>query len=332
MKLQVAFVQLPLRFDAARLAAEIAALGDVAWRPHPEGYPGNDALSLIARGGDPADDGVAGPMLPTPHLARLPYMRQVLASFRTVLGRTRLMRLSGHAEVSAHIDSNYYWHDRLRIHVPVVTQPTVRFFCGDAEVHMAAGECWIFDTWRRHRVANDAVESRIHLVADSVGSPAFWQVANQGRAPDRPQPAWQPREVAYDPALDPALTFETTNVPKVMTPWELRAHVDFLCGEAVPGADLRPLIAATNRLMVRWRSNWSAHGDADAGRDEYTAALADYGLELQERVPPIALRNGLDLVKTLRNLVMVPALGGRQKPPAERGEVPIEALAAEARR
>jgi len=41
----------------------------------------------------------------------------LLASFGATLGRTRLMRLSGHSEVSPHVDMGYYWHDRVRIHV-----------------------------------------------------------------------------------------------------------------------------------------------------------------------------------------------------------------------
>ena len=47
MKLGVPFLQLPLQFDAEALAAEVAAIGESAWRPHPAGYPGNDALLLV---------------------------------------------------------------------------------------------------------------------------------------------------------------------------------------------------------------------------------------------------------------------------------------------
>ena len=39
MKMQVPFMQLPLAFDAAALRAEIGAIGESAWRPHPQGYP-----------------------------------------------------------------------------------------------------------------------------------------------------------------------------------------------------------------------------------------------------------------------------------------------------
>jgi hypothetical protein len=156
MKLQVPFVQLPLQFDATRLAGEMQALGEAAWRPHPQKYPGNFALPLISVDGDPESDAIAGPMLPTPYLERCHYLRKVLARLGAVWGRTRLMKLTAGAEVAPHADINYYWRDRVRVHVPIATHPQVRFICGDAEVNMAPGECWIFDTWRPHRVINPA--------------------------------------------------------------------------------------------------------------------------------------------------------------------------------
>ena len=95
------------------------------------------------------------------------------------------------AEVTRHADQGYYWAERVRVHVPVVTQPTVRFECGDAAINMAAGECWIFDTWRQHRVLNDAVESRVHLVVDTVGGGGFWDLVGRGRPHDAPRAGWQ---------------------------------------------------------------------------------------------------------------------------------------------
>ncbi len=53
MKLGVPFLQFPLQFDAAALAAEVQAIDESAWRPHPAGYAGNDALLLVTVGGDP---------------------------------------------------------------------------------------------------------------------------------------------------------------------------------------------------------------------------------------------------------------------------------------
>jgi hypothetical protein len=68
MKLQVPFIQLPVRFDAERMASEVSALGDGAWRPHPQKFPGNYSLPLISVNGDPASDSIAGPMRPTSSL------------------------------------------------------------------------------------------------------------------------------------------------------------------------------------------------------------------------------------------------------------------------
>ena len=102
------------------------------------------------------------------------------------------MRLSGRAEVTSHFDLNYYWRERVRVHVPIVTQPTVRFVCGGAQVNMRAGECWIFDTWSKHNVYNDDALARIHLVADTVGGDGFWHLVRGSGARSR-IPGWTPR-------------------------------------------------------------------------------------------------------------------------------------------
>ena len=72
MKLQVPFIQLPLVFDAAALAAEIAALGEGPWRPHPQGFAGNSMLPLVAVDGDAGNEAFAGPMRPDRRTAALP--------------------------------------------------------------------------------------------------------------------------------------------------------------------------------------------------------------------------------------------------------------------
>jgi hypothetical protein len=86
MKLQVPFVQLPLRFDAARLLSEVSALDHGHWLEHPQKFPGNYALPLISVGGDPHSDAIAGPMRPTPSLAQCPYLMQVLSRIGAVWG------------------------------------------------------------------------------------------------------------------------------------------------------------------------------------------------------------------------------------------------------
>ena len=72
MKLSAPFIQLPLSFDAEVLAAEIDALGESVWRDHPQKFPGNSMLPLLAAGGEPTNESFVGEMAPTPELLRLP--------------------------------------------------------------------------------------------------------------------------------------------------------------------------------------------------------------------------------------------------------------------
>ena len=66
------------------------------------------------------------------------------------------MRIPEEDDLYEHVDVAYYWRDHLRVHVPVITDPSVQFCCGGESMHMGAGEVWIFDTWRRHKVINPA--------------------------------------------------------------------------------------------------------------------------------------------------------------------------------
>ena len=242
------FIRLPLTFDAARLAAEVAQFDESDWRPHPEGHPGNWALPLVSVGGDPLSDEVKGPMLPTSHLARSPYVQEVLASLRSPIGRTRLMRIDGNAEATPHRDLNYYWMHRVRVHVPIVTDPAVRFLCGERELHMAAGEAWIFDTLKRHNVINPNPTRRIHLVADTVGSEDFWRMV-EGESQTSPAPP---------------LAFETKNFPVVMSPQEQATLVPLLDGA---------LGREVQHFLDEWRVLWHEYGEFKNGWAKYRTVL-----------------------------------------------------------
>lgn len=292
MKLPVPFIQLPLRFDADALAAEVLALGEGVWRDHPQKFPGNSMLPLLAAGGAPANESFVGEMAPTPELLRCPYLLQTIASLGAVAGRTRLMRLAGQAEVTKHVDQGYYWTDRVRVHVPIVTQPTVRFECGGQTIHMAAGECWIFDTWREHKVENDATRSRIHLVVDTVGGPGFWDLVARGRPHDASASGWAPRLVAPGGAAPP-LARERYNIPVVMSPWEVHYRLNGLLDEAEQTSpQTRSARQMTETFFRTWRSLWVQHGDSGKGTEQYLDVLYHFLESIPPSLANIPLRNG----------------------------------------
>jgi uncharacterized protein (TIGR03032 family) len=301
MQLPRPFIRLALTVDADRLRSEIRQFGPTEWRAHPQGHPGNSALPLIARRGNPHDDGVAGPMGATPQLAHCPYLRQVLAALRTPIGRSRLMRLDSGAEATPHVDTNYYWSQRVRVHVPIVTTPGVIFVCGDEEIHMAPGEVWIFDTWRPHNVLNPPGVERIHLVVDTVGSDAFWSLArNQGvAAPPLP----------YVPGSEPSLTLETVNLPVVMNPYEFGTIWSGWCADA-SGADPNARAAIDDevrRVQLDWRANWAAHGDAPVGWPGYAALIRKLREISARHAGNVKLANRQDLARLIESS-LIPAL------------------------
>ena len=108
MRLETEFYKLPLRVDVEQLIKEVSGFAEDEWRAHPQQFEGNTAMILVAANGEINDD-MQGPMLPTEKLKRCAYIQQILASFNTVIGRSRLMRLSPQATVPVHTDINYYW-------------------------------------------------------------------------------------------------------------------------------------------------------------------------------------------------------------------------------
>ena len=312
MKLQVPFLQLPLAFDAGALAAEIERLGESAWRPHPQGIPGNSAVPLIAAGGDPGNDDVRGAMRPTPHLLQSPYLQKVLESLGATWGRSRLMRLSGQGEVTPHVDIDYYWREHIRVHVPIVTQPEVRFYCGDSDVHMAAGECWIFDTWRVHKVINSHTQARIHLVADTVGGPGFWPLVSAGRVPGLSQPGWRARRV--DAGGPPAaLRYESVNLPVVMTPWEVREHLTFVLEDTLPHPQIDLLHYLIADFCRQWRALWAWHGESRDGWADYRAEVERFRGELERVSRDLLLHNDVPARQAIERLVCAVAVNDESR-------------------
>ncbi len=270
MRLPKPFYRLPLRFDVDRLRAEAAALAPDAWSRHPNGDAGNDAVRLISVDGG-ANEEVNGVMRMTPHLERSPYLRQVLASFGVVWSRSRLLRLAPGANVPVHADIHHHWFYRVRLHIPVLTRPEVQFTCGGERVHMAAGEAWLFDNWRLHQVDNPTDSERIHLVGDTSGSAAFWELAAQSD-----KAGVQVRQVPYDASCSATPLTERALPRSVMPPPEVDLLIVDLRSDLaleIDSPDRRPHLARYHALLLGfgrdWRQLYALHGEEPAGRPEF---------------------------------------------------------------
>lgn len=188
-------VRLPLDFDPARLAADLAALGDRDWIGHfvPQHYDGEwSVLPLRAPPGDlhpilriapqPGNRDWAD----TPLLGACPYIAEVLGSFACPLEAVRLMRLAPGSAIREHRDLDLAAeHGAARLHVPVTTNPRVDFRLNGTRVVMTPGSVWYLRLEDRHAVSNAGGVPRVHLVVDALVDPWLEDLLDAGVAAGR---------------------------------------------------------------------------------------------------------------------------------------------------
>jgi hypothetical protein len=318
------FIRLPYAFDAEILARETQRLPATAWMPHPLGLEGNHAVPLISRGGGDNDD-FNGRMASTRHLAACPYVQQTMAALGEVLGRSRLMKLAPGCQVSEHIDFNYHWYTRVRIHIPVVTNPQVTFFCGDEQVHMRPGECWIFNSWQRHRVVNSGRDERTHLVVDAAGSSRFWRTVRRMQRFDPVADAAvldaMVERFDFVPGRKVCIRTEQVNVTPVMSPGELDALVTELVRDFSQNLEngqetVRHYTDLLWDFAKDWREIWHQYGYGPAGWPHYQASIATaHGRLNPDSRAPVTHSNGIGVNRVIIHRILKPALAIDQYQP-----------------
>jgi hypothetical protein len=314
MRLDTEFVKLPLLFDVEQLRKEIGQFSEEEWIAHTTGYAGNLSIPLISLDGE-INDAMNGPMRPTPALARCEYIQQIMTSFGEVFSRSRLMRLEGGHEVPPHVDVNFHWFNRVRIHIPITTTEDVLFYCGDKHVHMAAGEAWIFNSWSEHTVKNNSDKTRVHLVLDTTGSTRFWELVEHGEWPfmaGRPA-ASRPQFVGYEPDKPIQIRTETFNAPLVQSPGELqvliRALVDDVeCNSDADEQSRHSFVHLTTNFVRAWREVWSEHGMKPSGWPLYHSLVQQVDSGAFAVAPDLVIRSGIELAPAFRSLVLSSAV------------------------
>jgi len=314
MKLATPFVQLPIRFDSERLAYEIGQFTESEWNAHPLNYTGNSALRLITVNGG-ANDAISGEMMPTPYLQRCEYVQQVLGAFDSVWSRSRFMRLQPGAVVPPHCDINYHWINRTRIHIPVVTHPDVHFICDGQQVHMAQGEAWIFDNWRQHTVLNNSNITRIHLVADTAGSPYFWDLVSHGDPTGGFKGTRAAAMVPHQPGQCPPLSTERFSSPALMPVSEVKTLCQTILQD-LPKDDLAANAALKSTLtkvlrtfMQVWESLWYLYGDGPANLHHFRSYVHQIKAGLLSLPDEIRLvSNGQSAIRIIQLHLLDPAV------------------------
>jgi aspartyl/asparaginyl beta-hydroxylase (cupin superfamily) len=167
-KLKKSFDAHPLERDYLKICERIAS------RPagyHGEGHVGWTAICLYSSSADNID-----------LLDEAPAIRELLNELGLSLRLVRLMRLRAGGAIQRHQDT--FLSTRIaRLHIPIVTNDSVRFYIDDARCAWKPGELWYGDFSRPHWGVNEGEHDRIHLVLDVMADPALGRLFPSGHLP-----------------------------------------------------------------------------------------------------------------------------------------------------
>ena len=112
------------------------------------------------------------------------------------------MRLTAGSTIKPHADLDLAAElGKVRLHIPVTTNPDVEFQLNGERIAMGEGECWYLRLSDKHAVANRGRADRVHLVIDAVVNPwleAQLQHAEDGAIEDDPLAGWVPCVIRTD--------------------------------------------------------------------------------------------------------------------------------------
>lgn len=187
--------RLPWVVDVDALRADVGALAPDDWVPHfnTAYYEGDwSGVALRSIGGEAGrlypNPSAGGNFADTPLLGRCPGVGRLLAGLGCPLLAVRFLRLGPGSRIREHRDLNLGFEDgEVRIHVPVTTDPAVKFLLDGRPVRMEAGEAWYLDLNLRHSVVNAGTEPRVHLVVDCVVDDWLGAVLTEAFGRSRPE-------------------------------------------------------------------------------------------------------------------------------------------------
>jgi quercetin dioxygenase-like cupin family protein len=103
----------------------------------------------------------------TPAALAAPYMTEMVDALAEHKRAVRVMQLPPGGRIERHRDPELTFANRVvRLHVPIVTDPTVEFVVGGQHCHWQPGELWYADFTEPHWVFNRSSVTRVHLVMD----------------------------------------------------------------------------------------------------------------------------------------------------------------------
>lgn len=168
------YIQFSKFYDTDRLQAELAGVLKEEWPLHFNTRDFNGdwrSISLRSVSGE-SNDIYAHPngeYKDTPVLKLMPYVKEILDSWECEKESVRLLSLSPGSIIKPHKDPGCGYADGIfRLHIPIVTNPSVYFTINGMQLHLKAGECWYMDFSTTHSIVNNGDTARVHIIIDGI--------------------------------------------------------------------------------------------------------------------------------------------------------------------
>jgi hypothetical protein len=121
-----------------------------------------------------------GEPVPTPLLEQFPSVERFMTESELDFRLVRLARIEPGAFMHEHNDNVGIAEDRLRLHIPITTNPDAVLNFDHSNVHLGEGFAWKLDHERvAHAASNFGEESRVHLILDCRMNEALRELVGQ---------------------------------------------------------------------------------------------------------------------------------------------------------
>ena len=167
--------------DPDAVSSDLSRIAGADWGEHRSalgeinGKRGWSTLSLRAVDGNARD---TSPGLPgrgqysdTPLLRRLPQISEVVHRFPFPTASIRLSAMHPGGEIAPHKGLLGFHTGRVRLHLPLKTNPDAILYVDGQHFCWGVGELWYADFSKTHSVENRGNETRIHAIVDAYVTP-----------------------------------------------------------------------------------------------------------------------------------------------------------------
>lgn len=168
------YIKFSISYHTGKLQTELAEVLKEEWPLHFNTRDFNGdwrSISLRSASGQNKDIYAHpdGTYQDTPALALMPYVKEILNSWKCDKEAVRLLSLAPGSLIKPHKDQGCNYADgQFRIHIPIVTNPDVYFTLEDEKLYLAPGECWYMNFSATHSIVNAGSTARIHLIIDGI--------------------------------------------------------------------------------------------------------------------------------------------------------------------